>query len=224
MEREQGAGGGGPTPLALRRAAEMTCLCCLDEISTADESGRTCGFCEKGICGTCLPHLIEINDEGEGDEENGDLRCPHCRRSYIEGDLHKRRKVIRSHAPDMAAQSVEDIVTLEDVLARVMQLCAHSETGVSYFSVEPAVVAQAISRDATYTAMLERVMGSARRARQLRLSIVRSQPDKAHIRILCKEYMSQLTKVAGRSAHEAQCILGAHEHPRNHGTRARVLA
>jgi len=150
---------------------------------------------------------MEINADGEGDEENGDVRCPHCRRSFIEGDLHKRRNVIRSHALDISAQCVEDIVTLEDVISRVMQLCAYSEHGVSYFNVEPRLVAHAISRDATYTATLERVMGSARRARQLRLSIVRSQPDKAHIRALCKEYMSQLTKVAGRTAQEAQRIL-----------------
>ena len=55
------------------------CLICMDEVTEA----RACGFCNKRICRTCLPHLVEINYEGEADEENGDLRCPNCRGSLV---------------------------------------------------------------------------------------------------------------------------------------------
>ena len=71
----------------------MECLICMDDVPAAAEA-RACGFCGKLICRTCLPHLVEIDHEGEVDEENGDLRCPNCRRSLVEGDLHKRRTAI----------------------------------------------------------------------------------------------------------------------------------
>ena len=51
----------------------------MDEVTEA----RACGFCNKRICRTCLPHLVEINCEGEADEANGDLRCPNCRGSLV---------------------------------------------------------------------------------------------------------------------------------------------
>ena len=71
-----------PRPAELAKKGEpqlMQCLICMDEVTEA----RACGFCNKSICRTCLPHLVEINYEGEADEENGDLRCPNCRGSLV---------------------------------------------------------------------------------------------------------------------------------------------
>ena len=97
----------------------MQCLICMDEVT---DEARACGFCNKRICRTCLPHLVEINYEGEADEENGDLRCPNCRGSLVEGDLHIRRTAIATVMTNVSTQVVADIVTMEDFLEEILQV------------------------------------------------------------------------------------------------------
>ena len=185
-----------------------TCIICLDDLGAATvSSSRTCGFCGKHICPSCLPNLTEIDTDGEADELNGDLRCPNCRRSLIEGDLHARRRTITTTRPNVAASIVDDIVTLEDLLGRVMQLSAQHETGVEYYNVTNTVVAHAIARDPEYTALLERLLKSPRKARALRQSLRRSPTDKATATVLCKEYIRLLAHTVGLQVEHARRIL-----------------
>ena len=184
-----------------------TCLVCLDEIADV-LSRRECGFCGKFICHECMTHLCEIDQEGEVDETNGDLRCPNCRGSLMEGDLHKRRLVILRHVPGVDDQIARDLVTLEDLIARTMQLCAESETGMSYYNVPPDVVAAAVARDPQYTRMLERMLPSARSARSLRQRLRKSPADKSNVIALTGLYVKQLTGPAiGMSAAAARRIV-----------------
>jgi len=184
----------------------VQCLICLDEIGDI-AAARMCGYCSKRVCASCLPHLCEITCEGELDEENGDLRCPNCRRSLVDGDLHWRRQAIMLARPDVPHATAADIVTLEDLICRVMQLCAREDTGVQYYSVSSDVVANAIARDPQYTALLERLLGSQRRARAFSLSLRREPINKENVTILCKEYMRLLVEQAGVSATQTRCIL-----------------
>ena len=186
------------------------CIICLDELCDEEAlaSARSCGYCEKHICAACMPQLTEITQDGEADEDNGDLRCPNCRSSLFEGDLHKRRKAIARCAPSVSEQRIRDLVTLEDLLARCMQLCAqvHADA-VSYYSVEEDVVAMAIARDPVYEAMLMRVLGSSRQARSVRLALRKNPTDKANVTMLCREYVTLLTKEAGVGTAHAKRIL-----------------
>lgn len=190
----------------------VQCLICLDEIDDI-AAARMCGYCSKRVCASCLPHLCEITCEGELDEENGDLRCPNCRRSLVDGDLHWRRQAIVLARPDVPHATAADIVTLEDLICRVMQLCAREDTGVQYYSVSSDVVANAIARDPQYTALLERLLGSQRRARAFSLSLRREPINKENVTILCKEYMRLLVEQAGVSASQTRRILGASRRP-----------
>ena len=47
----------------------------MDEVTS--DCARACGFCNKRICRTCLPHLVEINCEGEADEMGRPLGSAH---------------------------------------------------------------------------------------------------------------------------------------------------
>ena len=179
------------------------CIICLDEDV---DKGRACGFCGKFICQTCLPNLVEIDEEGEIDEQNGDLRCPNCRNSLVEGDLHRRRSNILAAVPELPKQLVSDIVTLEDLMSRCMQLCASEESGVEFYNVPASVVTQAITSDEQYCAMLERLLPSTRHARALRRTL-RSNPfDRANVSALCREYLKLLTSSAGLTQSEARRI------------------
>ena len=185
-------------------AAAMQCLICMDEVTN---EARACGFCSKRICRTCLPHLVEINYEGEADEENGDLRCPNCRGSLVEGDLHKRRSAIATAMPNVSTQVAADIVTMEDLIARLMQLCASEEAGVSFYNVSDDIVIQAICRDPNYSSMLERVLKSARRARTLRYTLRKSPTDRGNVTTICKFYLTLLTQTIGLTQEHARKIL-----------------
>ena len=185
-------------------AAAMQCLICMDEVTN---EARACGFCSKRICRTCLPHLVEINYEGEADEENGDLRCPNCRGSLVEGDLHKRRSTIATTMPNVSTQVAADIVTMEDLIARLMQLCASEEAGVSFYNVSNDIVIQAICRDPNYSAMLERVLKNARRARTLRYTLRKSPTDRGNVTTICKFYLTLLTQTIGLAQEHARKIL-----------------
>ena len=167
----------------------MQCLCCLED-TTADGS-RACGFCDKRVCHACFPHLTEITEDAEADEDNGDVRCPNCRRSLLEGDLHARRKVIALAAPHANDAVVHDIVALEDLITRVLQLCAPPEMG-EYFSVAKELVGQAIANDAQYTALLERLLGSQRTARNLRQHIRNHPTDRANLQALAQPLLQLL--------------------------------
>ena len=182
----------------------MQCLICMDEVTN---EARACGFCSKLICRTCLPHLVEIDPEGEVDELNGDLRCPNCRGSLVEGDLHKRRSAIATAMPDVSAQVASDIVTMEDLIARLMQLCAASEAGVSFYNVSEDVVMQAISHDRMYSSMLERVLQSARRARTLRYTMRKDPTERSNVTAICKFYLTLLTQTIGLTQEHARKIL-----------------
>lgn len=182
----------------------MQCLICMEEVTS---EARACGFCGKRICRTCLPHLVEIDYEGEADEENGDLRCPNCRGSLVEGDLHKRRSGIAAAMPDVCAQVASDLVTMEDLIARLMQLCASEEAGVSFYNVSEDVVMQAISRDPAYSGMLERVLKSERRARTLRYDLRKSPTDRGNVTTICKLYLTLLTQTIGLTQEHARKIL-----------------
>ena len=198
-----------------------TCLVCLEAVPRT--SGRACGFCEKRVCASCLPGLTELDADGEADSTNGDLRCPHCRASLIEGDLHRRALLIARYAPARSEGVVRDTVTLEDLIARLMQLCLPSHISaehpeavhidVSTYYNEPApVVAAAIAADAQYASMLQRVLKSDRRARQVRHALRRDPQDKGTVSTLCREYLELLTRVAGlvpESARGSSAAAGA---------------
>lgn len=185
-----------------------TCIICLDDLDAeALQAARACGFCDKLICGECTLNLTEIDEEGEPDSMNGDLRCPNCRGSLMEGDLHKRRQMVVRRAPTVSKQFAHDLVTLEDLIARSMQLCAHAQTGVEYYNVEQEVVACAIARDDHYASMLERVMNSSRRARAVRGALRKSPSDRSNVSSLCKLYVSQLTSTVGLPSETARGIL-----------------
>ena len=185
-----------------------SCIICLDDLVDNElAQARICGFCSKKICRSCMANLTEIGHDGEADDENGDLRCPNCRGSLMEGDLHKRREAITICAsPSVPTQTVLDLVTLEDLIARVMQLCAHQDTGIDYYNVTPEEVVQAIAHDPEYSSMLERLL-DPRRARHLRLSVRRSPADKSNATMLCKVYVQKLTQAFGLSKEHARRIL-----------------
>ena len=185
----------------------QSCIICLDDLDGDElQQARTCGFCSKKICRDCMSSLTEIGHDGEADDENGDLRCPNCRGSLMEGDLHKRREAITLCEPNIATQTVLDLVTLEDLIARVMQLCASGDTGIEYYNVTPEEVVQAIARDPEYSSMLERML-DPRRARHLRFSVRRSPTDKSNATALCKVYVQKLTGTVGLSKEHARRIL-----------------
>ena len=167
-----------------------TCIICLDDVEDSS-AARKCGFCGKHICGECAPQLTEITHEGEADETNGDLRCPNCRRSLAEGDLHQRRLTINHHLKDTDEQVVRDIVTMEDLIARVLQLCVSQANGIEYYSVPADVVARTIAHDLQYARMLERLLQSARRARALRHALRKDPADRGGLTSLCNEYVHQ---------------------------------
>jgi DNA-directed RNA polymerase subunit RPC12/RpoP len=186
----------------------IACIICLDCLEDdALFRAHACGYCDKRICSQCLPNLMEIDHEGEGDEENGDLRCPNCRRSLMEGELHKRRLAIAKRAPGLSERVVADLVTLEDLIVRLMQLCAAPQIGVAYYNAGHDVVAQAIARDPHYTAMLERVLGSARTARRFLRGVRQSPTDNANMKGACKAYVALLVKAAGLAFDHARRIL-----------------
>lgn len=183
----------------------MACIVCFDEIKEP-ASARACGFCSKRICHDCLPHLSEVDEEGELDRDNGDVRCPNCRGSLLEGELHKRRAAIARIRPAVSTEQINDIVTMEDLIARLMQVCASEEAGVSFYTVSDDIVVQAIAHDPVFSGALERVLKSARRARMLRLNLRRNPTERSNVTALCKEYLALLVQV-GLTKEHARTIL-----------------
>ena len=178
-------------------AVDPTCLVCLEDLDAAHRlAARTCGFCGRHICETCMGQLTEINYDGEADVENGDLRCPNCRGSLIDGDLHQRRRTIRCFVAAAVSDAVvDDVVTLEDLTVRLMQLCACAEADVNYYNAEQGVVAAAIARDRQYCAMLDRAFGSAREARSFRHAVRTRPTDKDNVTKACRMLLTLLVIV-----------------------------
>ena len=71
---------------------------------------------------------------------------------------------------------------MEDLIARLIQLCASEEAGVSFYNVSDDVVMQAICRDPNYSDMLGRVLESPRHARALRYTARMSRAPRARAR------------------------------------------
>ena len=109
--------------------------------------------------------------------------------------------------PSLDPVVVHDIVTLEDLIGRVMQLVAHAETGVEYYNVGIDEVTGAIARDAEYRQMLERLLGSPRCVRSWGYALRRDPTDKSMVSSLCKQYVSMLTETAGLPVGKARLIL-----------------
>lgn len=195
--------------MASSGAVAPTCIVCLEDLDAANRlAARTCGFCGRHICETCMGQLTEINYDGEADVENGDLRCPNCRGSLIDGDLHQRRRTIRCFVAAAVSDAVvDDVVTLEDLTVRLMQLCACAEADVNYYNADRGVVAAAIARDRQYCAMLDRAFGSAREARSFRHAVRTRPTDKDNVTKACRMLLTLLTQKLGVEEKHARRIL-----------------
>ena len=192
----------------------IPCIICLEDLDGDElKQALTCGFCDKRICRSCSACMTEIDDEGEADYLNGDLRCPNCRGSLVEGALHKRRQAIAQSYPNTDAAFARDLVTLEDLITRVVQLTHQEEIGVQYYNATNAEVVQAIARDREYSAVLARTINNPRHVRHLLHSLRRSPSDKGTATALCKEYVRLLTNAPlSLNKDHARAILGEVAH------------
>ena len=109
--------------------------------------------------------------------------------------------------PSLGTQVAADVVTMEDLIARLIQLCASEEAGVSFYNVSDDVVMQAICRDPNYSDMLERVLESPRHARTLRYTLRKSPTDRGNVTSICKLYLTLLTGTVGLTPEHARKIL-----------------